>query len=103
MASKLDTMQFGALKGRSTTHALVAAAHMVNSALDRRPSARMLIRRLQQSVRPSRPYDRFEKASSHGRQKVSYKMDAFIPAGPAAASKSRVGRVAVGNPQWWHR
>jgi hypothetical protein len=42
MTSKLDTMQFGALKGRSTTHALVAAAHMVNSALDRRQSARML-------------------------------------------------------------
>jgi hypothetical protein len=52
------------------------------------------IRRLQQSVRPSRPYDCFEIASSHGRQKVSYNMNAFSPAGPAAASKSRIGRVA---------
>jgi hypothetical protein len=45
------------------------------------------VRRLQQSVRPSRPYDCFEKTSSHGRQKVSYNMNALSPAGPAAASK----------------
>jgi len=40
--SKLDQKQFGALRGRSTTHALVDMTHMWHQALDQSLSARVL-------------------------------------------------------------
>jgi len=44
---KLDTKQFGAIRGRSTTHALVGMLHMWHKALDQSevatPGSRLLI------------------------------------------------------------
>jgi hypothetical protein len=42
VTSKLDARQFGALRGRSTTHALVDITHMWHQALDSRNSIRAL-------------------------------------------------------------
>jgi Reverse transcriptase (RNA-dependent DNA polymerase) len=42
IVDKLDSKQFGALRGRSTTHALTAITHMWHQALDDRASARSL-------------------------------------------------------------
>ena len=42
IASKFDARQFGALRGRSTTHALTAITHMWHEALDNRNSIRAL-------------------------------------------------------------
>jgi hypothetical protein len=39
---KFDPRQFGALKGRSTTHALIDITHMWHQALDDHNSARIL-------------------------------------------------------------
>jgi len=40
--NKLDRKQFGCLRGKSTTHALIDMLHHWNSALDNRKSVRLL-------------------------------------------------------------
>ena len=42
LANKFDCRQFGALRGRSTTHALIDILHTLHQALDNNQSARVL-------------------------------------------------------------
>jgi len=42
MGRQIDTQQFGAIKGRSTTHALTSMLHLWSEALDRGDSVRVL-------------------------------------------------------------
>ena len=88
VTNKLDAKQFGALRGRSTTHALVDITHMWHQASDSRNSIRALF------VDYSKAFDHVDhstvlkKNGSIRHSPMPIEMDAFIPVKPTAASKN---------------